>query len=553
MPWTEKDVEKHNKGLTTKQKKQWVDVANSHLSKCTGDGGDEKTCAAEAIKMANGVVKKDMSNNVLENYSSAAVAYAIRTEMLDGKKYLAVPVVMMVEGVHSGSHGPLLHLAEDLGKFPASWDGIPVMIGHPSIDGNNVSANIPQILENAVGRVFNTHMENEKLKAEVWLDEQKLIAISPEVLSYIQSGKPLDVSLGVFTEEESTTGIYTNSNGDQETYNAIARNHRPDHLALLPGESGACGWSDGCGIRSNSSINVIKEGVMKNEQILVMRQAAVDALLQSITDNKQGFQELISKIAELLYAQDSQEEYYMLEEVYTDSVVYRKRCQDNTDDSGYYQQSYAINADGSVALTGDPQRVNRNLAYVPVTMKRTIFNSNKGGPKMTENKPCCLEKVTELLGNPQLNLNETEDKDWLLGLGAERLARLTPKAPEVIEVNKEVRVEVPVATDLTDYVRKDSFKTAEDVLAVVPEEMKESFTTGIKLHQAHHVELVKEILINSAEGAWTEDELNLHNTAMLEKLSKQFKPQVNYAGQGAGAGLKPNATVASEEKLLPIV
>lgn len=29
MPWTTKDVDRHKKGLTDKQKRQWVAIANS--------------------------------------------------------------------------------------------------------------------------------------------------------------------------------------------------------------------------------------------------------------------------------------------------------------------------------------------------------------------------------------------------------------------------------------------------------------------------------------------------------------------------------------------
>ncbi len=80
-------------------------------------------------------------------HAVTATEYTIRTEMLNGKEHLVVPVVMMVEGVHSGSHGPLLHLAEELGKFTGAWDGRPVTISHPSVDGQNVSASSPSVLE----------------------------------------------------------------------------------------------------------------------------------------------------------------------------------------------------------------------------------------------------------------------------------------------------------------------------------------------------------------------------------------------------------------------
>lgn len=52
MPWTVSDVERHNKGLNDRQRRQWVAVANSVLSKC-GGGSD---CEARAIIQANGVV-----------------------------------------------------------------------------------------------------------------------------------------------------------------------------------------------------------------------------------------------------------------------------------------------------------------------------------------------------------------------------------------------------------------------------------------------------------------------------------------------------------------
>ena len=58
MPWSVEDVDSKVKGLTDKQKKQWVAIANSTRDECISDGGDEKTCDAKAIRIANGTVKK---------------------------------------------------------------------------------------------------------------------------------------------------------------------------------------------------------------------------------------------------------------------------------------------------------------------------------------------------------------------------------------------------------------------------------------------------------------------------------------------------------------
>jgi len=154
---------------------------------------------------------------------------------------------MMKEGVHSGSHGPLLHLSDELGRFTGAWNGIPVTIQHPEREGGYVSANSPDVIEQEkVGVVYNTLMDGGDLKSEVWFDEAKLQQISPETLRAIINRRPLDVSVGVFTDDEESTGIW---NGEE--YSAIARNHRPDHLAVLPGAQGACSWADGCGIRLN--------------------------------------------------------------------------------------------------------------------------------------------------------------------------------------------------------------------------------------------------------------------------------------------------------------
>lgn len=169
---------------------------------------------------------------------------------------MVVPVVMMVVGVHRGSHGPMLHLEEELGKVPGAWNGIPISVQHPEEGGQHISANYPEVIDNqVVGRIYNTHMDSGKLRAEAWLDEQKLQNISPEAFEYIKEGKPLEVSVGVFTDDDLETGEWQG-----EHYEAVARNHRPDHLALLPGGVGACSWADGCGVRTHQESGNIQDG-----------------------------------------------------------------------------------------------------------------------------------------------------------------------------------------------------------------------------------------------------------------------------------------------------
>ena len=174
MPWTTEDVETYKKGLTTKQKKQWTRIANSVLKKLTKSGKSEEEASVEAIKQANGVVMNtNESKGVYSAYKQKQVLdYDVKLMVHQEKAHIVVPVVMMVEGVHNGSQGPLLHEITELGKFPESWNGIPVVIYHPEKDGVPVSANSPDIIDTmTVGRVYNTEVDGKKLKAEVWLDE----------------------------------------------------------------------------------------------------------------------------------------------------------------------------------------------------------------------------------------------------------------------------------------------------------------------------------------------------------------------------------------------
>jgi hypothetical protein len=165
---------------------------------------------------------------------------------------------MMTEGVHAGSGGPTFYSSQELENYHWTWNGVPVSIDHPQDDcGSPISCNDPQVYnKQVVGKIFNTVFVDGKLKAEAWLRVSVLNALGGDVINVLDSGDALEVSTGLFCDAQELTGDW---NG--ETYNAVATNIRPDHLALLPGGVGACSWSDGCGIRANK----VKEDDMKKE------------------------------------------------------------------------------------------------------------------------------------------------------------------------------------------------------------------------------------------------------------------------------------------------
>lgn len=173
-----------------------------------------------------------------------------RIEEHEGKEYLVSPVVMLKEGVHAGSNGPLFYDARDLESSAASWNGMPVVVNHPSVNGYSVSVNdLPQSARKQVGTIKNAKWERGKLKADAWLDVEQMTALLPEFVDpLLNDGGVLEVSTGLFTDNEYFQGHF-----EGKDFQYVARNHRPDHLALLPGQVGACSIADGCGLNVNQS------------------------------------------------------------------------------------------------------------------------------------------------------------------------------------------------------------------------------------------------------------------------------------------------------------
>jgi len=460
-------------------------------------------------------------------------SYHIREETFEDRKYIVVPVVMMKEGVHSGNKGPILHREEELKKFTEAWNGIPVTVQHPTKNGVAVSANSPQILEEyKVGMIFNTYYE-DGLKAEAWIDVEKIQDISMEALGAIRQGHPLDVSVGVFSEAIPTEGEW-----EGETYGSIAVNYRPNHLALLPGETGACSWDDGCGIRTNKK----GEG-MNKEQIQVFKDLAKQGLAVAPITNEQGFREILENLHSEIGKMDTDDTYHFIEEVYSDYIVYRKRIFDGGGET-LYRQDYSIDDQGNILFNGMATEVRKKVEYVTMKMVRTTISNNKneGGQNMSEeSKPCCEAKVDALIANKDSKF-EAKDREWLLGLNEQQLEKLTPSEPEV-QANAAEAIET----------FKSTLRTEEDFMGIMPESMAARFREGITAYDAKREALVQGILDNADKDIWTKEALEALSDEVLEGISKSVsKKPANYAGQGTPATHSSNGGGDGKEaKMIP--
>lgn len=175
----------------------------------------------------------------------------IRREVLNGRDYLVAPLTMIVPGVLNGSKGPLYYPLEEIAASADSWNNIPIVVQHPVTEnGTARSARNPEVLrKSGVGSVYNAQVR-DKLVAEGWFDVERLQKVSPSTYEKLVRGQPEELSTGLFTDNFP---VKNGKTPDGSSYVAVARNYRPDHLAILPDRRGACSIEDGCGVNINQA------------------------------------------------------------------------------------------------------------------------------------------------------------------------------------------------------------------------------------------------------------------------------------------------------------
>jgi hypothetical protein len=173
-----------------------------------------------------------------------------RRETLNGREYLVASATMIVPGVLPGSAGALLYPDEEVARDITAWNGMPLTHRHPMLDGVPVSARNPKVAAKyQIGTVYNTDYDG-RLRAEAWFDIELTNRIDPRIIKRIERGDPVELSTGLFTQN---TPADPGANHNGIPYVGIARNYRPDHLAALIDDVGACSIRDGCGFNVNAN------------------------------------------------------------------------------------------------------------------------------------------------------------------------------------------------------------------------------------------------------------------------------------------------------------
>lgn len=449
----------------------------------------------------------------------AQASTEIRTETVFGRDFTVIPVVAIVEGVLQGMNSPTpeLALAEEFGRVPEGWNGRPVVMNHPQIDGNPVSANIPNVLETyAFGQLFNTRLEDGKLKTEAWIDSERLAALGGEVQTTIDrvlAGEIVEVSTGLFTGVEPVTGKF---NG--KAYTGVWRGVVPDHLAFLSaGTLGACSVADGCGTRVNASkpkgwmeFSIMSEtktevktsggecdcgcgGTCKDgaPKTLSTPEDRINRMLMNSFPKDMFNKDVRTILNKALSAKIAKFDYYLLG--YTQDFVIYERWDSETQSYVNKRRSYTINTDKSVVL-GDTEE--------NVLILTDIVVDNGTTPKT----PLMQSEGTTMADNPK-NPGEAPKTQTASTAPAEPVETpLVLEAP--IETPKTPKAETPKGP-----------RTMEQFLGEMPEEMREMMQSGLKLHNERKSSLIK-ALKDSGRCKFDDKQLGAMDLAMLENLAE---------------------------------
>lgn len=485
---------------------------------------------------------------------NVCVQGGIRREVFEGKDYLVAPVIAMTEGVRNGSMGPVLYLAEEYGKFPESWNGVPLPVFHPEdINGNYVSCNTPEIIENqSVGRLFNVVLENNKLKGEIWIDIEKAKQVDPEVLVILESGQRLEISTSHWSDDEKFSGDFGGKH-----YKAIARNVRPDHLALLPGGKGACNWEHGCGApRANmEGGEKMPDETSLSEKVKAKFKYLAKELglsVQEVSHDK-----VRGELQKTLDALDTTEKVdapviHYVRDVYDKYFVYEQQSQEGLK---LYKQDYKKQKNDNIKLEGKPQEVKEDTSY-----KAVKSNQNQGGDK---NMDKIKELVNGLIANTSTKYTE-DDREFLQGLSECQLSRMAPVVNEVTKPCEEA-VKLLIANEGSPFEEKDKEllsnmseeqfralavkypvkkeepsanadekpKTFEELLEHASPETQEMVSNGVKLHKEQKEVIIKELSVNK-RNRFTPEQLKAKSLDELKNLAELAVVEVDFSGNGGG-------------------
>lgn len=473
------------------------------------DGPESPWAAAIAqfkklYKKSGGGWMKKAAANALQFASNQTAE--VRHEMIGDTEYLVAPVVAICEGVLKDELVP----AREIGNHFHSWDGRPVVLGHPEEGDISISANDPGILhEIGIGWLYNTEFVDGKLKGEMWHPVTTLERIAPEYKERLEAGEETEVSTAYYRDRKEQPGKF----GEVE-YAAVAMNLHPDHLAVLLDVEGACSWQDGCGAPRVNEERDTRVNKVTGAIKVVLSALGLDRLLS----NEESFSERDERIKQAWHKIHDDKDNMMWPDikVYDDYIIVD---QIPNGIKGFYQYNY--------------QEVNGGIVFdkpfeVEVTYKQ------KGGVTNMDKK----QMVTSIVEDERLDLSEEQlaesSEDVLTAIvGLLDKPELETQEPppgdggEGPEANEgdETPCDQELSPELTALMKAVKDRGGPDKVF--------SLLDGISANQdAHKSGLVEALAANSA-CAFNKDQLSRMDVDTLETLQQSLSP-ADYSGRGGG-------------------
>lgn len=473
----------------------------------------------------------------------------IRTATFSEREHLVVPVVALVEGViHAvNAESPELVRADKIAVAPGGWNGRPVFVDHPEAGGDKVSGNSPEILESAIGLIFNTStsveiIESKRLKLEAWIDLEKAKKTDSgtEMVRRLEANEIVEVSVGAFVVAEEQTGVFKG-----KKYKAVWEEITPDHLALLSeGSVGACSVEMGCGTPRAATVHLVTaSGITSNVKETDVEKRSLRERLKDLatlfrTDKSQddmSDSELRRALDSALYS--SEAAYWGIDAVFPadNIVVYTVAPQGSVT---VIQRSFTVGDDGSVKLGKERTEVEPVTRFEPV---RAAEGSHEGCT-CGGHKPIVAEgenmdkkiRVKALIDNAKTPYTQA-DEAWLTAVPEEGLAQIEKQVADAAAAAAAAPAPAPAAPVVAAAAPAAEPKplTEAQWMEQAPPAIRSLVDSARKAEQCRRDGMISKL--ETAQKAYSKEELAALETSHLEKLlviAGQKIEDIDFTGLG---------------------
>lgn len=460
----------------------------------------------------------------------------IRREEIDGDTFLVVPMVALRTGVYQCANckEPEFYDVNVFARIPQSWDDRPITLGHPQRDGLFVSAGSEDVWrKDGLGRVRNARRDGDKLVMEAWIDLTKADEAGDaanDLVEALEDGEQIDVSVGAFIDKVAHPGVHQGL-----SYAHRQLNYFPDHVAFLPGQTGACSWEDGCGApRVNEAIQgkmMVHQagqpelplgvtttscpcGGTGGECTCEKGPKTAEILASSLDFSANAMGDMAKrKILDDALRKKIGDRWAIVIEIFEGSIVYQT-------DGGTFSRDFTISEDGTVSLSDDPIQGALVAEFMPITVQQEEPMKERA------------EAVDGLIANEAAPWGE-DDREFLMDAPDEQFKTLSAmQKPEAAEEFPRVEIE-PEPVQQPAALSADEREVMEDALT----ERKRSRDA-----------LISKITANEA-NQFTAEELGAMKTVQLRKLaalSLEDASAARPAGLANYAGAMPAASNGTE-------